>query len=187
MTEKHSEEKQIAAAQKGDKKAISQLVNKYSPRIYAIAFRLMQNEEDAEDVLQETIATMWRSFDRYESGTDFQAWAVTIAKYTILNFRKKQKRMRFQFKDDVIKALEGKSDQFIVKLDDRLIALKTCVKKLPDEDVKLMKMRYDQELSVITIAGRFDMSARMIYKWLSRTHNILLRCIRRTLAEEAAI
>jgi DNA-directed RNA polymerase specialized sigma24 family protein len=48
LTDIQSEEKLIAAAQKGDKKAISQLVNKYSPRIYAIAFRLMQNEEDAK-------------------------------------------------------------------------------------------------------------------------------------------
>ena len=172
---------------KGDTEHFLQLLAPNQGRIFAYILSFCPNRTDAEDVLQETIATMWRSFDRYISGTDFQAWAVTIAKYTILNFRKKQKRTRFQFNDDVIKSLEGKSDQFIGKLDDRISALKICVKKLPEKDVKLMKMRYDQELSVSTIAGRFDISARMVYKWLSRTHDILLRCIRRTLAEDTAI
>ena len=93
MTEKHSEEKQIAAAQKGDKKAISQLVNKYSPRIYAIAFRLMQNEEDAEDVLQETFIIMIKKLNTFQGKSTLYTWLYRVATNVALGKLRKKKNL----------------------------------------------------------------------------------------------
>lgn len=93
MTEKLSEEKLIASAQKGDKKAISQLVNKYSPRIYAIAFRLMQNEEDAEDVLQETFIIMIKKLNTFEGKSTLYTWLYRVATNVALGKLRKKKNI----------------------------------------------------------------------------------------------
>ena len=93
MTEKLSEEQLIASAQEGDKKAISQLVNKYSPRIYAIAFRLMQNEEDAEDVLQETFIIMIKKLNTFQGKSTLYTWLYRVATNVALGKLRKKKNI----------------------------------------------------------------------------------------------
>lgn len=93
MVERISEEKLIAAAQEGDKKAISQLVNKYSPRIYAIAFRLMQNEEDAEDVLQETFIIMINKLNTFKGKSTLYTWLYRVATNVALGKLRKKKNI----------------------------------------------------------------------------------------------
>ena len=58
-------------------------------RIYGFILSLVHNWSDADDLLQDVTAIMWRKFDLYEPGTNFCAWALKIARFEVLNFRKK--------------------------------------------------------------------------------------------------
>ena len=91
MTDSTTENVLITDAQKGDKKAVSQLVNMYSPRIYAIAFRLMQNAEDAEDVLQETFVIMLNKLDTFEGKSTLYTWLYRVATNVALGKLRKKK------------------------------------------------------------------------------------------------
>lgn len=93
MTNTASESTLISSAQKGDKKAISLLVNQYSARIYAIAFRLMQNEEDAEDVLQETFIIMLNKLNTFEGKSSLYTWLYRIATNVALGKLRKKKNI----------------------------------------------------------------------------------------------
>jgi len=53
-------------------------------RIQAFILTLVPNVADAEDIYQETVYVMWDKISTFEIGTDFVAWAVTIAKFKIL-------------------------------------------------------------------------------------------------------
>ena len=44
----------IEKAQSGDREALTSLITQYSSRIYNLGLRMMRNEKDAEDILQET-------------------------------------------------------------------------------------------------------------------------------------
>ena len=57
--------------------------------VFSILYMLVHNEADAEDLLQDTAATLLEKFDQYEEGTNFRAWAVTIAKNKALNVLRK--------------------------------------------------------------------------------------------------
>ena len=93
MTNPESESVLISNAQKGDKKAISLLVSTYSSRIYAIAFRLMQNEEDAEDVLQETFIIMLNKLNTFEGKSSLYTWLYRIATNVALGKLRKKKNI----------------------------------------------------------------------------------------------
>lgn len=93
MIENISEKSLITKAQIGDKKAISKLVNKYSPRIYAIAYRLMQNEEDAEDVLQETFIIMINKLNTFEGKSSLYTWLYRVATNVALGKLRKKKKV----------------------------------------------------------------------------------------------
>ena len=59
-------------------------------RIYATILMLIPNNADAEDLFQETATVLWRKFGEFTEGTNFAAWAASIARYRVLNYRKKQ-------------------------------------------------------------------------------------------------
>lgn len=155
-------------------------------RIYAYILSQWPHRADADDIMQETTAVLWEKFETYQPGTDFLAWSITVAKYTVLKYRKKRTRHPIPLCDEAVRALQDESDAFFKKFDRRLGALKECVKKLPPRDGQFLQLRYEQELPPARIAGRFDLSTRAVYKSLSRIHHILMRCIRHSLAEDAA-
>jgi RNA polymerase sigma-70 factor (ECF subfamily) len=153
-------------------------------KLYAYILSRWPNRIDADDIMQETVATIWKKFNSYESGTDFQAWAITIAKFNVMSFRKKNKNNLIQFNDEVMQVLDCQTNNFFKLLDNRLSALSNCVKKLNKEDKKMLEMKYLNEFPVKYIANRFDITSRAVYKSLSRIHNALMQCIRRSLTEE---
>lgn len=66
----------------------------WQPRIYAYIRTLVFNRSDAEDLLQEVAAVLWRKIDEFEPGTRFDQWAFSVARNKVLNFQKKKGRDR---------------------------------------------------------------------------------------------
>jgi len=62
-------------------------------RIYRFAYRLTQNERDAEDLVQDTLMRAFAKFHQYAPGTSILAWLLTIARSIFINqYRKKQRQ-----------------------------------------------------------------------------------------------
>ena len=66
---------------------------------------LVPNRSDAEEVLQETNLFIWRHSDQYALGTNFTAWAYSIAHYQVLTYRKHHARSRLCFSDALVEQL----------------------------------------------------------------------------------
>ena len=69
----------VAKAQAGDVGSFETLVNFYDKRIYQIAYRIVENNHDAEDVLQEAFLKAFESLDRFRRESSFYTWVVQIA------------------------------------------------------------------------------------------------------------
>jgi RNA polymerase sigma-70 factor, ECF subfamily len=69
----------VQAAQQGDKKAFTQLVEKYEQRVYNLARKLMRDQQDAEDVLQETFISVYRNLGTFRGDSSFSTWVYRIA------------------------------------------------------------------------------------------------------------
>jgi RNA polymerase sigma-70 factor (ECF subfamily) len=65
--------------QAGDKAACAECIDKYSPGIYRLALRLMQNEADAEDVMQETFISAFKAIGSFEGRSELSTWLYRIA------------------------------------------------------------------------------------------------------------
>jgi len=57
----------------------------YMDLVYRSAHRMVRNESDAQDLVQDTYLRAYRFFDRFREGTDFRAWLSTIMKNTLIN------------------------------------------------------------------------------------------------------
>ena len=138
MANAGTEKQLIALALKGDKVAQSKLVNTYSSRIYAIAFRLMKNQEDAEDVLQETFVIMLNKLDTFKGNSSLYTWLYRIAANVALGKLRKKKHIDDSISFDKIDFENMKSieiaewpDHFEEKFDTE--AFRECLDKAMDE------------------------------------------------------
>jgi len=68
----------IEECRKGSSKAQSSLYNQYSKAMYNLAYRMMNNREDAEDILQETFLECFRSIGSFRFESTFGAWLKRI-------------------------------------------------------------------------------------------------------------
>jgi RNA polymerase sigma factor (sigma-70 family) len=78
---KYNEEELIALLKSGDASAFNYLYDHYSGALYGIIFRIINNNELAEDVLQEAFVKIWNSFQSYDAtkGRLF-TWMLNIAR-----------------------------------------------------------------------------------------------------------
>ena len=153
-------------------------------RIYAFILALVPNHGDAEDLFQETVLLMWSKFGGFTRGTNFAAWGIAVAKYQILNARKRHSTRQLRFSQVALELLETDSADFVDQIDLRMQALRDCVRKLRQADYELIRMRYEDEVAIKAIAERMGRSVQSVYKRMARVHDALLRCIRRAIGRE---
>lgn len=65
--------------QRGDESAFDALVRRHSGRAYAIAYGLLGNREDAEEVAQDVFIRVYRALDKFRGDSEFSTWMYRIA------------------------------------------------------------------------------------------------------------
>lgn len=71
---------------------ITNKITENNPGLKAFAYRLTQNQEDANDLMQETIFLALKNKDKFRGGTNFNAWIKTIMRNTFINNYRRNKR-----------------------------------------------------------------------------------------------
>src|SRR3974390_1674691 len=75
-----------------DPARFTELTMEHMPALYTAALRMSRNPADAEDLVQETFLKAYRSFDRFEEGTNLKAWLYKILTNTFINSYRAAKR-----------------------------------------------------------------------------------------------
>jgi len=73
------------------------LLTQSERRVYGYILKMVVDWNDADEILQETNVRLWEEFDRFQPGTDFAAWAIRVAHYQVLTWRKRRDRSRLVF------------------------------------------------------------------------------------------
>lgn len=126
----------------------------------AYVYTLIARPADADDIVQECKAVRWKQFSSFETGTNFRAWARTIALHQVLNFRPLGETPPYSTQDaafiEAIAAeVERRSDPFDRKAD----GLKLCLRKLPEAHRALVLWRYYENNDVEEIAVKSGRTA----------------------------
>ena len=83
----------LARARQGDSEAFRVLVEQHSRSVFRLAFRMIGNEQDAEDVVQDSFLRAYRQLGRFESRANFGTWLYRItANCAVDLMRSKQAR-----------------------------------------------------------------------------------------------
>src|SRR6186997_1290440 len=99
-----SDEQLVQAAQRGDLKAFEELVARHRDKIYARAFSMMRNEEEALDLSQEAWVKAWQRLKQFHGESSFATWLTRIVINLCLDQLRKQQRQRTE-------SIEAMSDE----------------------------------------------------------------------------
>ena len=77
----------------GDEAALGALYDLWSERVHTLAFWILKDADDAEDVVEETFWQIWRTADRYQGGRSAgSTWIMMIARSRALDRLRARKR-----------------------------------------------------------------------------------------------
>lgn len=163
------------------------LVNAAHFGVVAYLTSLLGNRHDAEDVFQQACVTMWRRFDTFRPGTNFNAWARKVAFYESREFRRMKVRNRFLFSDQLVENLAAERERDSDASEARFDALGHCLGKLDGTNRALLEAAYaDREDSVIALAARLGRAPQTLYNRLNLLRRQLAECIERRMQEAAS-
>ncbi len=92
----------IRAAQANDHAAFETLVRRYSERAFRAAYRVVRDQQAAEEVLQEAMIKAYRALPRFEARSSFYTWLYRITVNLALDRRRRGKREATVEWDDAI-------------------------------------------------------------------------------------
>jgi RNA polymerase sigma-70 factor (ECF subfamily) len=146
--------------------------------LYAFILVTLHNEEDAEDILQDTVVALWEQFDEFEPGRSFLAWAMGIARNKVLVFLRQTRRTRTRLSQKTYEQILQHTTLIADKMSERIKAVRECTEKLTDPDRKIVVMRYEENIQIKKIAERMGRSPNGMYRTMARIHHLLENCVR---------
>lgn len=151
----------------------------------AFAYSLVPSRADADDVVQETLAALWKHFDDYDPGRPFLPWANRFVYRQVQMLRRKQAtRAKYFFSDETLEQL-AEDKPFSLERDRAMsVALEKCLRKLSPKSRELVEQRYLSKGSLQDYAEQSGRSRDAIYKMLQRVRESLHGCITQRLTRE---
>src|SRR3989475_7634960 len=153
----------VKAAQKGDMQAYEELVARHRDKIYARAFSMMRNEEEAIDLSQEAWVKAWQRLKQFQGEASFGTWMTRIVINLCLDQLRKQKRQRTESIEEMNEESGGVERQMPV----------VTVNPTAGLERRELRQRIDQALNQLSYEHRtvlvLHQFEEMEYKQIAKT------------------
>jgi RNA polymerase sigma-70 factor (ECF subfamily) len=106
------------------------LVDEHSAALYRLAFRMMGDRHEAEDMVQEAFRSAWKSRDHYQEGRGDRAWLASILRRRIIDRWRRMAQPHVAYGDTPLDASVPGVDPFVNEYTDEMQA---ALRHLPPE------------------------------------------------------
>jgi RNA polymerase sigma-70 factor (ECF subfamily) len=149
------------------------------PTVAAFIRMLVPDYQQADEVLQRVAVTLVRKFDDYDQSRPFGAWAVGVAKYEVLYYRRERATDKHLFGDEIVEQIAARYEVLVEDVDPVRDALQQCVDQLKGRSKRVIDLRYRRGMKSKAIAEEMTLSAGAVRMLLCRVRESLRRCIER--------
>lgn len=174
-----SDEQLVQAALGGDLEAFEALVVRYQRQVFQLAYRILNQREEAEDAVQDVFVNVYQKLHQYNPVYRFSPWLYKITANTCISrIRRTKKVVLLNFDDEQTRQLEFRN----AELPDPLMHLEQeelrqeimrAMQKLPDSYRVILLLRYQMDLSNQEIAECLDISKENVEVKLHRARKSL--------------
>jgi RNA polymerase sigma-70 factor (ECF subfamily) len=171
-----SEREKYQAAIHGDREAFEMIIRTHSRTLFAIAYGILQNREEAEDVVQDSLLKAWKTRWRVRDPEKFPAWLATVARHKAHDvFRK---RRTVPLSEQLTEPIEPEPANTSA-LDQRL---HSALAALPEPHRAALTLRYFEEMDYRTIENSLGLTNGALRGILGRALTSMRKQLRPALA-----
>ena len=88
----HNEEKLIQSIKSGDDNAFAILMEQYADQVYALVVRIIQQQEDAEELTQDIFIKAYEQLESFSGRSSFATWLYRIAYNSAISYVRRRQR-----------------------------------------------------------------------------------------------
>ncbi|BEP92870.1 sigma-70 family RNA polymerase sigma factor [Acidovorax sp. A79] len=169
-----------------DDTALKSLYESTSSRLFGLALRVVRNRDAAEDVLQESFLTIWRSAASYRASlSPPMAWLGLIVRSRALDALRKRTSDRADLMNELDDALaetlpgEGANPMDATEASEQAFALHQCLGKLETRQREVVSLAYLRDLSHGELAEQLKLPLGTVKTWIRRGLEQLRACMAR--------
>ena len=181
----------IRATVEKDQQAFSELMDKYKDPIYFMLLKMVNNNDDAEDLTLEAFGKAFNRLNQYTPSFAFSTWLFKIATNNCIDFLRKKKKNVMSIDNRVsnkdgeeymfeIKS-EGMTPEQIAMNDQKIQLMRQYVKKLKPRYQTLVEMRYFKELSYDEISEEMKLPLGTVKAQLFRAREFLYNIMKHSI------
>ena len=174
-----SECEQYRAAIHGDREAFEMIIRAHSRTLFAIAYGILQNREEAEDVVQDALVKAWKTRWRVRDPEKFPAWLATIARHRAHDVFRKPRSVPLSTTIDEVIEPSSAAEPNSTELDQQL---RSALTALPELHRAALTLRYFEEMDYQSIENILGLSNGALRGILGRALASMRKQLRPALA-----
>ncbi|MBO9153447.1 RNA polymerase sigma factor [Chitinophaga sp. GCM10012297] len=166
----------------GDQSAFAQIYERYWRVIYGHVYKMLLDEEEAKDVIQEVFSEIWIKREQHYS--NLAGYLYVSARHKVINLVRKTK-FHSAYLDSLSRFANGISTATLEQLDEKDLAaaIEREIQGLPPRMKEIFELSRKENLSYKEIAGRLGISDKTVKKQMHKS----LQQIRLNLKDSGAV
>lgn len=169
----------MSAMAVGDRQAFEQLYRLTSPRLFAVALRMLRRHAWAEEVLHDSYITAWNRAASYNPALSSpMTWLTHIVRNRAIDWMRGRDNQTDELDDSVADRYVEQSDEPLQRLqqDSDAKILANCLAHLPAEQRQSLILAYYQGLSHGEVSSHLQQPLGTIKSWIRRALDHLKSC-----------
>ncbi len=176
------EKELVARCRKGEDDAWRELVDRFGPKVYAIAYHFTLKREDAEELSQEIFLKLFENLHRYDGGFPLVAWILSVSRNLCIDrYRRKKREKSFRFvSDEAVTALlkSGDDPAGMALKKERTQLLFSALSEIPEDLAEILILRDLNGLAYDEIGAALELPEGTVKSRLFRARAEVARRIR---------
>jgi RNA polymerase sigma-70 factor (ECF subfamily) len=161
----------IRRFQQGEYEAFDRLMASHINKVYALAWGVLQDREEAKDAVQEVFIKLYKFLPKFPPTDNLNAWLYRVCLNHCIDRKRRERNRRVELTDDDWERLQG-SEQDDPELQayrtEMARAIKRAVQTLPERQQMVFILRHYNLLSINEIAEAMNCSTGAVKAHLSR-------------------
>ncbi len=158
--------------------SLQDMLSEHQAHMQSYAYAIVRNAQDAEDIVQNVMIIALKK-DELLSHENPIGWLLKTTRFEAMNYFRKNKRMKVGLDPEVMTLLEESVVEEPAPENPLTEKVRWCLKQLKVKYQKLFKWRYEDEIKGEELAKKCGLKKEAMYKVLSRSQEILKKCIER--------
>ena len=177
----------VSRVKSGERNAFRVIVDLFLPQVRAMIVGRSLPGIDVDDVVQRSFVEAYKNIGDYQSGTNFQAWLLTIARYQLMAETTRLRRVA-DYHTKYVPEVLARQNLALLEVseqeDDRLRHLAECLSSMPATAREVLRRRYEKDESSLEIAAALNRTNGAVRKQLCLLRQQLHQCISLKMATE---